>query len=118
MSLVCLGVSSNGREGELVAYADDTYPSCNEDRPSVSGASIKFAWGEINLSSFESEYISLAKCVKEVLFLRNVFGSLSARIDGRKVTVLEDSEGAIKSANNPLSSFRSRQIHVRFQVDT
>ena len=68
----------------------------------------------ISLSSCESEYISLADCVKDVLFLKQVFGFMSPKNKDKKVVVYEDNEGAIQLANNPLSSSRSKHIHVRY----
>ena len=51
--------------------------------------------------------------VKEALFVNGILQFLRPSVESRKIEVLEDNEGAIALAENPLSSCRSKHIDVR-----
>ena len=51
--------------------------------------------------------------VKEALFVNGMLQFLRPSVEPRKIEVLEDNEGAIALAENPLSSCRSKHIDVR-----
>lgn len=112
-----------GTGGSLSAYADSSYAGKPDDRKSVSGGAVMYAGASVmwfsrtqrtvSLSSSESEYKSLSDCVKEVLFLRNILDFLDPGQSMIPVPVFEDNAGAIKLAENPMSSARSRHIDVR-----
>ena len=51
--------------------------------------------------------------MKEALFVNGMLQFLRPSVEPRKIEVLEDNEGAIALAENPLSSCRSKHIDVR-----
>ena len=65
------------------------------------------------LSSTEAEYVVMSEIVKEALFVREVLSFIAPEIGKSQIVVFEDNEGAIKLAENPLSTARSRHIDVR-----
>ena len=67
----------------------------------------------VTLSSTESEYLAIGDIVKEVLFLRNILEFFDPGQSMICIPVHEDNAGAIKLAENPLSSARSRHIDIR-----
>ena len=107
----------------LSAYADTTHASSNENRRSVSGGAVIYAGAAIawfsriqrcvTLSSTEAEYVSLADCVKEILFLRQVLQFLRPDAQTMGIVVYEDNDGAIQLAKNPASSGRTKHIDGR-----
>ena len=112
-----------GKRLDLVAYSDSDYARDEKDRPSVSGAAIMcsgacVSWFSrmqrcVTTSSTEAEYVAMGDCVKEALFVRNVLTFMDPNEKGKRILVQEDNEGAIRLANNPLSSARTRHIDVR-----
>ena len=54
--------------------------------------------------------------MKEALFVDGMLQFLSPSRKPRKIDVLEDNEGAIALAENPLSSSRSKHIDVRHHI--
>lgn len=115
---------SSQRSDKLIAFADASFADKNDDRRSVSGSVISFAGGAISwfsrtqrcvsLSTSEAEYVSMSDCLKDVLFLRRLLGFMRPSSADQKVIMYEDNEGAIRLANNPLSSLRSKHIDVRY----
>ena len=112
-----------GTGGNLTAFADASYAPKSDERKSVSGGSIQYAGSSImwfsrtqkavTLSSTEAEYIGVGECVKEVLFLRGILEFFDPGQSMIGIPIFEDNVGAIKLAENPLSSARSRHIDVR-----
>ena len=104
-------------------FVDADFASKANDRRSVSGvivlvAGCIVAWFSrtqkcITLSTSEAEYVGMGDGVKEALFVDGVlkFVMPSKKVD--KIEVLEDNEGAIALAENPLSSCNSKHIDVR-----
>lgn len=66
---------------------------------------------ENGLNLYESEYISLAECVEEILFLRQVSDLISPRDQWHKVTVFENNEDANQTEDSHISLSRSNQIY-------
>ena len=112
-----------GKGLDLVAYSDSDYARDEQDRRSVSGAAIMcsgacVSWFSrtqrcVTTSSTEAEYVAMGDCVKEALFIRNVLAFIDPTEKGKLLLVKEDNEGAIRLANSPSSSGRSRHIDVR-----
>ena len=53
---------------------------------------------------------------EEALFVNGILQVLRPSVESRKIEVLEDNEGAIALAENPLSSCRSKHIDVRHHI--
>ena len=108
--------------GTLV-YVDADFASRATDRRSVSGALVLVAgcivaWISrtqkcVTLSTTEAEYVSMGDGVKEGLFVNDVLKFLVPGSEDKKIEVLEDNEGAIALATNPLSSGNSKHIDIR-----
>ena len=104
-------------------YVDADYASKAADRRSVSGALLLVAgcivaWISrthkcVTLSTTEAEYVSMGDGVKEGLFVNDVLKFLEPKAKSGKIEVLEDNEGAIALATNPLSSGNSKHIDIR-----
>ena len=118
------GLTLTGARGGLVAYADSNYATDKEDRKSVSGGAVFYgrscvSWFSrtqkcVSTSSSEAEYISLAECTKEAMFVRYVLEFLEPGKRLPPIVLREDKEGAIHLAQNPLSSGRTKHIDVRY----
>ena len=108
--------------GTLV-YVDAHFASKATDRRSVSGAMVFVAamlvvWISrvqkcVSQSTSEAEYLAMGDGVKEALFVNGMLQFLRPRRKPRNIDVLEDNEGAITLAENPLSSSRSNHIDMR-----
>ena len=108
--------------GTLV-YVDADFASKATDRRSVSGvmvfvAAMLVVWISrtqkcVSQSTSEAEYLAMGDGAKEALFVNGMLKFLRPSRKLRKIDVLEDNEGAIALAENPLSSSRSKHIDVR-----
>jgi hypothetical protein len=107
----------------LVAYADSDYASDPVHRKSTTGYIVFYngvpvSWKShlqdtVAQSVCEAEYIALAECSREVVYLRNVVGFLGR--DTREPTIVyEDNEGTIKLVNNPVYHGKTKHIEVKF----
>ena len=110
---------------QLIAYTDADWAGAI-DRKSISGCVFKICensgfihWQSkkqniVALSSCESEYVALAHCVKEVLYLQKMFRDLYGENYSDQAIVYVDNQGAIKLANNPINNQRTKHIDVRY----
>lgn len=107
----------------LVAFCDADYASRATDRRSTSGGVIMCAGGPIlcfsktqrcvTLSTTEAEYVAMGDVVKELLFIRQVWGFMLPGVGTPCVPVFQDNEGAIQLAKHPISNSNSKHIDVR-----
>ena len=58
----------------------------------------------LSQSISEAGYLAMGNGVKEALFVNGMLQFLRPGVEPRKIEVLEDNEGAIALAENPLSS--------------
>ena len=110
----------------MLVYVDANFVSKATDRRSGSGAMVfVVAMLVVCLSrtqkcvsqwASEAEYLAMGDCVKEALFVNEMLQFLRPSRKARKIYVLEDNEGAIALADNPLGSTRSKHIDVRHHV--
>jgi len=109
---------------QLVAFADSSYAESKQERRSVSGGAVLYAGGVVSwfsrtqhcvtLSTTESEYIALTEVTMEIIFLRQILDFIEPRRVRRAVTIFEDNDGAIKLADNPICTNRTKHIDVRY----
>ena len=109
---------------DLAAYSDADYADKSNDRRSVSGtviilrgAAVRWASSTqrcVTLSTAEAVYVALGEGVKEALVAWAVLSFVCPEQTGSCVRGFEDNQGARASAENPLSSARSKQIDVGF----
>ena len=64
----------------------------------------------VTLSTTEAEYVALADVIKEVLFLRQVWRFMLPDVGMPCIPVLEDNEGAVQLAKNPVTNSNSKHI--------
>ena len=67
----------------------------------------------VTLSTTEAEYVAMAKTMKEVLFLQQVWCFTLPGVGTPCVPVFEDNEGAVQLAQNPVTNSNSIYIDVR-----
>lgn len=63
-------------------------------------------------STAEAEYISLAHCSREVLFLRQLLKELD--YEQQSTTIVEENQACIAIADNPTQHSRTKHIDVRY----
>lgn len=105
----------------LDAYVDADFGSDINDRKSISGFVIKLnnnviCWKSkkqsvVALSSAESEYISLALCLTECIYIKQLIENVT-NIVINQISVYEDNQSAIKIANTRETK-RSKHIDVK-----
>ncbi|XP_050908121.1 uncharacterized mitochondrial protein AtMg00810 [Lathyrus oleraceus] len=112
------------REGEenLVAFCDSDYAGDLEDRKSTSGYVFKMsnglvAWSSkkqsvVSLSTTEAEFISVAACVAQSIWMMRILESLGVKQS--KCIIFCDNSSTIKLSKNPVMHGKSKHIHVRF----
>ena len=120
---MCL-IFVRGSALDLTAHSDAVYADKPNARRSVSGTLITLggaavSWASstqmwVTLSTAKAEYVALGEGVREALFTGAVLSFICPELPGACVRVFEDIQGAIALAENPLSSARSKHIHVRF----
>jgi hypothetical protein len=112
----------SGTELKLDGYSDADWAGDPIDRKSTAGYVFKVANGPITwkskrlptiaLSSTESEYMGLAHCIKEMLWIQQVFRELN--LDLPIPNIYEDNNGAIQLIQHPAHHERTKHIDIRF----
>jgi hypothetical protein len=107
---------------DLCGFSDASYAEDRLDRKSTSGYIFKMNGGAVSwksikqpivsLSSMEAEYIALASAVKEGLWLKKFETELSMM--EKTLTIFEDNQSTIKTANHRIHNDRSKHIDVRY----
>lgn len=107
---------------ELEGYVDADWGSDSLDRRSYTGfcflkSGSAISWESkkqrtVALSTCEAEYMALSEACREAIYLRNLEAELTGSL--RKVSLYNDSQSALKLANNHQSHKRSKHIDVRY----
>jgi hypothetical protein len=107
----------------LEAYVDADYAACPDTRRCVSGyvtllRGTLVSWLAkkqplVTLSTTEAEYVALALCIQELLYLKALFTELGLEIPD-KIPIHEDNQSCIKVATNPELHSRTKHIQVRY----
>jgi hypothetical protein len=103
-----------------VGYSDSDWAGDKVDRKSTSGA-CKFigrslvSWSSkkqnsISLSTAEAEYISVASCCTQLLWMKQTLKDYGVSLG--TVLLLCDNESAIKIANNPVQHSHTKYIDI------
>jgi len=112
----------SGTELKLDGYSNTDWAGDPIDRKSTAGYVFKVANGPITwkskrlptiaLSSTESEYMGLAHCIKEILWIQQVFRELNP--DLPIPNICEDNNGAIQLIQHPAHHERTKHINIMF----
>ena len=66
----------------------------------------------VALSTTEAEYIALSAAAQEAAWLQKLL--LDLRMPPQPLIIMEDNQGAIALANNPIGHSRTKHIDIRF----
>ncbi len=67
----------------------------------------------VALSTAEAEYIALGSATQEAIWLRRLLSDLKVEVD-TPTDILEDNQGAIAIAKNPVGHKRTKHIDIRY----
>ncbi len=118
-----LGVTYDKNQNLILeAFVDSDYANNDNCRRSTTGYVVMLAGGAIqwksqlqstvSLSSSEAEYKALSACAAEVTYLKQLLKELG--IMQKKVVIKEDNVGAMKIAENWMSSKRTKHIDIKY----
>jgi hypothetical protein len=106
---------------DIIGYSDADFAN-DPDRKSVSGYVFKMNGGPISwkskkqnivaLSSTEAEYIALSEATQEALWLRKLRRDL--RLPDIPITIYEDNQPTIHTANDYVRSQRTKHIDTKY----
>lgn len=109
-------------EKPIVGYSDADWAGDCDDRHSTSGNLFVLGEGAIcwasrkqpvvALSTAESEYIALSAAAQEAAWLQKLLSDLN--ISPQPIVMMEDNQGAIALAKNPVAHSRTKHIDIRF----
>jgi len=109
-------------ETPLYGYSDANWAGDLEDRRSTTGnlfivAGAPVSWlskkqPTVALSTSEAEYMALSSATQEAVWLRRLMADLGLGDTGA-TRILEDNQGAIALAKNPVSHSRTKHIDIR-----
>ena len=118
--------SKSSQRGQgLEAYADASY-GAEAGRKSTSGVLTYIdgnlvTWSSkkqsiVAQSTVEAEYIALAECTKQVLWIRQMIIELNDMDPTDTTTIHQDNQGTIQLASNAVVSSRSKHIDIRYHM--
>ena len=109
--------------GGLVGYSDADYAGDLDDRHSTSGnlflmSEAAVTWTSkkqpiVTLSTAEAEYVSLSTATQEATWIRYLLSDLHMSPQ-EPTTIMEDNQGAICIASNPVIHSRTKHINIRY----
>ena len=103
-------------------YADANWAGDLDTRRSTSGNLFRMSGGAVSwasktqssvaLSSSEAEYMALSMATQEATWIQKLLSDL--KIDPQPIRIMEDNQGAIAIARNPVSHSRTKHIDIRY----
>lgn len=107
---------------DLIGYSDADWGGDLDDRHSTTGNIFLLSGGAISwlskkqcvvsLSSTEAEYIALSTATQELVYLRRLLSDLGVQHD-KPTVLMEDNQGTIALAQNPVFHARTKHIDIR-----
>jgi hypothetical protein len=114
--------STQRSPAELVGYADASFAADPETRRShtgyvfmLSGAAVQWRSKQqslVTLSTAEAEYVALCAASKDAVSLARLLAFLG--VEQGPITLLEDNTAAIRLAQDPAASKRTKHIDVQY----
>jgi len=108
---------------QFVGYSDAGFAGDLDDRHSTTGNIILLSNGALSwlskkqqiltLSTVEAKYVSLSTAVQESVRLRKLLKDFGVSQDQPSV-IMEDNQGAIFIAKNPVAHSRTKHIDIRY----
>ena len=108
---------------EVLGYTDADYAGDVDDRHSTTGnlflmSGAPISWFSkkqpiVTLSTAEAEYVALSTATQEAVWIRKLLSDFGVS-QSQATTIMEDNQGAICLAKNPVSHSRSKHIDVRY----
>ena len=108
----------------LIGYSDADWAGDLEDRHSTTGNLFLMTGGPISwlskkqavvaLSTSEAEYVALSSATQEVVWLRKLLISDLQVTSPEPTMLMEDYQGAISIAKNPVAHSRTKHISIRY----
>ena len=112
-----------GENAKIVAYSDSDFARDIDDRRSTSGFVFLFGSGAVSwsskkqpvvtLSTIEAEYIVVASCVCQCIWVQRVLEKLSLE-EQKNTLILCDKNSTIQLSKNPVFHGRSKHIDIKF----
>ena len=106
----------------LFSYSDADWASDIDSRQSTTGNVFVMSGGAISwlsqkqatvaLSTAEAEYIAMGSATQEAIWLRQLMFDLEVNVQG-PTEILEDNQGSIAMAKNPVGHKRTKHIDIR-----
>ena len=107
-------------DGDLIGYSDADWAGDADDCHSTSGnlAGGPISWqskkqGVVALSTCEAEYVALSAAVQEAIWLKKLLADLGV-VPKQPVVIMEDNQGALAVAKNPIAHTRTKHIDIRY----
>lgn len=106
-----------------MCVTDADWASNKDDRRSISGFCIKYGnspilWKSIKqscvaLSTMEAEFISIAQCSREAIWIQMLLRELFPNNGEQKILIKSDNQAAISFVKSSIVSSRSKHIDIR-----
>ena len=120
---ITLGIKySSTSKDELIGYSDADWAGDVDDRKSTSGYAFELGsiitWrskkqASTALSTAEAEYLALASCIQEALWLKKLLSDLTNKVE-KSIDIYEDNQSTISMAKNQHSHGRSKHIDIKY----
>lgn len=110
-------------EEMVLAYSDADWAGDIDDRHSTTGNVCMMAKGAVSwlskkqatvaLSTAEADYVALSSVTQEVIWIRRLLSDIGV-IFNAPTMIMEDNQGAIAIASNPVGHSRTKHIDIRY----
>ena len=108
--------------GALIGFSDADWAGDQDDRRSTTGNIFLLSGGAVSwlskkqatvaLSTAEAEYVALSQAAQEGTWLRRLLSDLG--MEATSTVIMEDNQGAIAIAKNPVDHSRTKHIDIRY----
>ena len=109
---------------ELIGYTDADWAGDLDDRHSTTGNIFMMGGGPVSwlskkqaivaLSTSEAEYVALSFATQEVVWLMKLLITDLKSTSQKPTVLMEDNQGAISIAKNPVAHARTKHIDIRY----